>query len=164
MIPDEKLRNEFIKKLEKDMLQPQGLNFQYQQKSARVWLSNVGSDPEGLRKFYLFNNTDSIPDPIVGGYNDNTNLYYDTEAMGNNFDQISQSYESKKIFSFKQPLITNVLKPYVDEIKDYKVFYLFGNYTGDDNEKLKNLKCEHQYSLLENTSDFINVIVSPLKT
>lgn len=162
MIPDEKLRNEFITKLKKDMLQPQGLNFQYQQKTARMWLSNLDADMEDLKKFYLFNANDELPAPLISGCNGN-NMGYDTNAMLTNYDRISKSYVSKKIFSFDHPLITNVLEPYVNEIKDYKVFYLFGNYTGTDSEKLKNLKCEHQYSLLENTADFINVIVSPLK-
>lgn len=162
MIPDEKLRNEFITKLRKDMLQPQGLNFQYQQKTARVWLSNLDADMADLKKFYLFDTKDELPTPLIEGCHGNT-MNYDTNAIITSYEKISKSYESKKIFSFDHPLITNVLEPYVNEIKDYKVFYLFGNYTGADNEKLKNLKCEHQYSLLENTTDFINVIVSPLK-
>lgn len=163
MIPDEKLRNDFIDKLRKNMLQPQGLNFQYQQKTARVWLSNLDSDMEDLKNFYLFNNTDKLPTPLIADHSGNTNLIYDFEALVSSYDQISKSYISKKIFSFDHPLITNVLEPYVNEIKDYKVFYLFGNYTGSDNEKLKNLKCEHQYSLLENTEEFIDVIVNQKK-
>ena len=166
MIPDQKVRNEFLKKYQEEMSQPKGLNFQYQQKTARVWLSTiqqyVNNQLDDLKSFYLFADTDEMPHPLINDHNDNNNLIYDNTALSDAFNKISKSYEAKKIFSFDHPLITNILKPYINEINDYKVFYLFGNYSGDNSEKLKNLKCEHQYTLLENTSDFISTIVKEI--
>jgi hypothetical protein len=86
-----------------------------------------------------------------------------------NIKMLTESYKSNGIFNFKSPLITDILKPYVDknseldsenvgEINDYKVFYLFGNYAESANGILGNMKCEHQRKLLVNTKDFIDVI------
>lgn len=159
MIPDEIARNKFIEKLKKDMMQPQGLNFQYQQKVARVWLSSMNEqEEESPRSFYLFGDNE-VPEMLVNGCNGDM-LEYNESSMKSNLKKIETSYESKKIFSFKEPLITNILSPYIKEIFDYKVFYLFGNYAGGG-EALRELKCEHQYLLLENTSDFIDVVVNP---
>ncbi|VBB18481.1 hypothetical protein YASMINEVIRUS_944 [Yasminevirus sp. GU-2018] len=42
-------------------------------------------------------------------------------------------------------------------IKDYKLFYLFGNY--DDDQKTQ-FKCEHQLKLLKNTENFVKAIAN----
>jgi hypothetical protein len=162
MIPDKKDRDKFVERLKEKMLQPRGLNFQYQQKIARIWLTLKNSkNPKEIADRYLLDEK-NVPAMLISKIT-GTEIDYDMEGMKNNYDKISKSYESKKIFNFEHPLITDILTPYLDEIKDYKVFYLFGNYEGTEGDKLKNLKCEHQYSLLENTVDFINVITNPLK-
>jgi hypothetical protein len=41
-----------------------------------------------------------------------------------------------------------------DIINDFKIFYLFGNYT----KATRELKCAQQYELLETTNNFIEAI------
>ena len=78
------------------------------------------------------------------------------------------TYASNKIYNFDKPIITDILSPYIENsqksqsdpqnmsaIKDFKMFYLFGNY--DDNQKTQ-FKCEHQIKLLNNTKNFIQAI------
>ena len=67
------------------------------------------------------------------------------------------NYGAEKIFNKQKPLITDILEPYIKKIKDYKIFYLFGN---NDDPKMAQLKCEHQIKLLSNTKDFIKSVVS----
>lgn len=78
------------------------------------------------------------------------------------------SYASNKIYNFEKPIITDILMPYIESddktdaqnkvaIKDYKMFYLFGNY--DDNQRTQ-FKCEYQIKLLNNTENFIQAISS----
>jgi Kinesin motor domain len=86
---------------------------------------------------------------------------------------MTRDYAPEKIFNPDNPLITDILEPYIDtgkaprerphgcehkeikKIKDYKIFYLFGNY--DDPDKAE-FKCEHQIKLLENTENFIQAV------
>jgi hypothetical protein len=111
--------------------------------------------------------------------NNNNNIYLDTERLKAQQEQMAKGYAAEKIFNMDKPLITDILEPYIEtvsksesqlgseleselesesikKIKDYKIFYLFGNY--DDDEKTQ-YKCEHQIKLLKNTENFIRAIV-----
>jgi hypothetical protein len=81
---------------------------------------------------------------------------------------IKNTYISSKIFNFDKPIITDILEPYIEDssesasslhnksaIKDFKVFYLLGNY---DEQNKTDFKCEHQIKLLDNTKNFIQAI------
>lgn len=168
MIVDEDDKKTFLNMQKKDMLQPEGLNFQYQQKITRMWLMKNGKDEkeiktgtkeEGrsekdIRDFFGLNDNST---QIFELFEERSNqLSYNYANMQKIYNILTTSYSSQKIFNFDRPLITDILDPYVKEINDYKVFYLFGNYI---DEAVKNLKCTHQYSLLENTKDFISTIV-----
>lgn len=78
------------------------------------------------------------------------------------------TYASDKIYNFDKPVITDILSPYIEDetksdeynreaIKDYKMFYLFGNY---DSSQKTQFKCEHQIKLLKNTENFIKAIAN----
>jgi hypothetical protein len=149
MITDPTKQTEFLNK--KIGRQPDNLNFQYQQKVARVWLmSGVGSAGQTIESFYKFKSGETIPTKLF-----NTDLTYNKSAIDSEYQILADNYKSDKIFNFDNPLITDILEPYLNEIDDYKVFYLFGNY-GDDN--IRELKCAHQFSLFKNTEDFIQTI------
>lgn len=106
------------------------------------------------------------------------NKSFDSSSLGEDklmirFEQLVKqqrflitAYTSDKIFNFDDPIITNILSPYIESdkkdaihnktaIKDYKLFYLFGNY--DENQKTQ-FKCDHQIKLLKNTENFIKAI------
>lgn len=111
----------------------------------------------------------------------NTTFPYFNDDFTFNYDVLRHEYESKtkklykssNIYNFDKPIITDILLPYLEvkdlsdpiktakinetKLKDYKVFYLFGNYSNDE---IRKLKCQHQYSLLENTKSFIETITS----
>ena len=82
-------------------------------------------------------------------------------------EYMASNYKADRIFNKKKPLIQDILEPYIEtnkqgndassikKIKDYKIFYLFGNY--DDNQKVQ-YKCEHQIKLLKNTENFIQAV------
>lgn len=96
---------------------------------------------------------------------DEKNLILKLEDVYNQRENMRYKYVSGKIFNFEKPLITNILAPYVGTagvikdksiIKDYKIFYLFGN--DEDSDKIQ-YKCQHQINLLENTKSFIDSVV-----
>lgn len=147
MITEPVKQAEFLNK--KIRRQPDNLNFQYQQKVARVWLmSDEKSDR--INDFYNFKREDKIPKRLFM-----SDLSYNKTNVDSECEILSNNYKSDKIFNFDNPLITDILEPYLSEINDYKVFYLFGNY-GDDN--IRELKCAHQFNLFKNTEDFIQTI------
>jgi hypothetical protein len=93
------------------------------------------------------------------------------------YNYIIDQYNSSSIYSSKQPLIQNILQPYLPEEKidsttkivtmdfsksrlvDFKMFYLFANYGTDaGKDELHELKCYQQNLLLLNTSKFIEAI------
>lgn len=129
------------------------LNFNYLQKLSRWWLSSRISDKEEINRRYK------------GEYEKNNFLFEDNDkdlpfnpkALISEYDNLKEIYKSNKIFNKTKPIITDILDKYIKDINDYKVFYLFGNYERDEDNKLK---CEHQIKLLENTRDFIKVITS----
>lgn len=135
------------------MLKPnQSLNFQYQQKVARRWLMS-GGDSADAERFFKFN--ENIKEGKTPNHLYDTNLNMITENLKEEYEKMKTIYKSNAIFNEKKPLITDVLEPYISKINDYKVFYLFGNY---EDSNVKNLKCQHQYALLNSTRDFIKSI------
>lgn len=161
MITDEGDRQTYLDKFLREKSQPTNLNFQHQQKIARTWLMSEGLKlKEDIMSFFMYDKLESVPKPLFSQelrlIQKNVQLAYDTVTK----------YKSDGIFNFKKPLITDILEPYINKIRDYKVFYLFGNYGDtaqpDKNNNLKalgELKCYHQYNLLDSTEDFIANIV-----
>ena len=135
------------------------LNFQYQQKTARVWLmsdSKNNKDDNKVKDFFKFEN-DQIPKRLFENNNQEiTDLEFNGTNLESEYNKFKTTYKSDAIFNYDKPLITDILKQYIKSIDDYKVFYLFGNY--DDNIT-QNLKCKHQIKLLDGTTDFITNIV-----
>jgi hypothetical protein len=159
-------KRKMLELLEKDMRQPEGLNFQHQQKMARIWLMSKGAvikkkgtinaiTTGDIKSFYDIQ-SDDIPEPLMV-INDKS-VTFDPIALINNYEKLISSYKSHGIFNFENPLITNVLNPYLENIRDYKVFYLFGNYSTHENGNIRDLKCAHQNHLLRNTKNFIENI------
>ena len=90
-------------------------------------------------------------------------VFREKEIFDENFFRLNSGYQPDRIFTFKNPIIKNILSPYVDEIdgksivSDYKVFYLFANY-GQEIEKVGQLKCANQNELLITTRNFIESV------
>jgi len=80
--------------------------------------------------------------------------YYNPEQVDNYTQQTLESYKSSRIFCYDEPIIKSILEPYLSIIDDFKLFYLFGNYT----KATRELKCAQQYELLETTNNFIEAI------
>jgi len=161
MITDTNDKIEFLRKLKTEMSQPEGLNFQYQQKMARIWLMSYNEikATNPIAELINFYGLDKSDNPITLTTTHDNDIDFDIQNIETAYKLVSASYRSNGIFNFDKPLITDILNPYIKEINDYKVFYLFGNYDDAKNGSLRNVKCSHQYSLLENTKDFIETIV-----
>ena len=86
----------------------------------------------------------------------NQNYKYYKNNLDNNFDLINSEYKSDKMYMFNNPLIAQILNPYLgpNKIETFLVFYLFGN----DDDELRKLKCDNQFLLLESTRSFIEAI------
>ena len=80
--------------------------------------------------------------------------YYDENNLTEAFNLFNAGYVSSKIFCYDNPIIKSILEPYLLKINDFKIFYLFGNYTKD----VRELKCGQQFELLETTNNFIEAI------
>ncbi len=89
--------------------------------------------------------------PPVPDYGD---YFYDSSALEEVYSKTIERYKSSKIFCIDEPIIKSILEPYLDIINDFKIFYLFGNYT----KATRELKCAQQYELLETTNNFIEAI------
>ncbi len=89
--------------------------------------------------------------PTVPDYGD---YFYNPLALDKVATQTLDTYKSSKIFCYNEPIIKSILEPYLDIINDFKIFYLFGNYT----KATRELKCAQQYELLETTNNFIEAI------
>jgi hypothetical protein len=90
----------------------------------------------------------------LAGYEITSDYYYNMDAIENYYKKLLTSYESKKIYCYEEPIIKLILKPYLQAIDDFKIFYLFGNYE----KQTRELKCAQQYELLETTNNFIEAI------
>jgi hypothetical protein len=154
LITNEAERNEY-----KIMSQPEGLKFAYQQKVVRTWLiSNPEITSDKIKSFYNFSASEAVPRPLLledTKHDGTTDTYLSTESMKEEYKILRESYHSDRIFNNDIPIITDILDMYIKKIKDYKVFYLFGNYRDD---MTRDLKCTHQNALLKNTKDFIKII------
>jgi hypothetical protein len=110
---------------------------------------------KGKRRFFKIKG--DIPKQIYKkdpSGNDYGNYYYDKENIDSAFELFNNGYVSSKIFCYDNPIIKSILEPYLLKINDFKIFYLFGNYTKDTRE----LKCAQQFELLETTNNFIEAI------
>lgn len=127
--------------------------------SSRKYFNNIYS---GLYE-YVAPEPDSVPSPLNAS---SLRIRFDQLVKQQRF--LITTYASNKIFNFDSPIITDILSPYIENdkkdeaynktaIKDYKLFYLFGNY--DENQKTQ-FKCEHQIKLLKNTENFIKAIAN----
>lgn len=144
--------------------------FQNKQRMARIWLtadSFVKIDT-GLTKEQrissFYNWQGSLPNRLMVGTGDG-GIQFNYAGMEEEYVKLIEMYKSNKIFCDTKPVITDVLDTYITPddsnpgkitIDDFKVFYLFGNY---EDKNVGDLKCFHQNTLLENTKDFIKVIV-----
>ena len=154
MIKEEVDRDKFLN--EQIHKQNDRLDFSFQQKVSRVWLmSNPTVTPKEIQEFYDFENIADVPLKLKLKDEYSDNLKFNIDNMIDEYEKVRTSYHSNYIFNFKQPLITEILDPYITKINDYKVFYLFGNYK---DEVTRDLKCEYQINLLNSTGDFINII------
>jgi hypothetical protein len=86
-------------------------------------------------------------------------ISFNHDNLKTEYEKIKDVYKSDKIFNFDETLIQDILNPYLKHIADFKVLYLFGNYLDSENGKAREMKCEHQYKLLNNTRNFISNIV-----
>jgi hypothetical protein len=93
-----------------------------------------------------------IPEPIFNIAGDNATFIAD--RLIKEYDDLKGSYKPNRLFNFENPLIQTILQPYLNVVSEYKMFYLLGNY----NDDRKDMKCEHQYNLLEQSYDFISAI------
>lgn len=110
---------------------------------------------KGKRRFFKIKG--DIPKQIYKkdpSGNDYGNYYYDKHNLDLAFELFNDGYVSSKIFCYDNPIIKSILEPYLLKINDFKIFYLFGNYTKDTRE----LKCAQQFELLETTNNFIEAI------
>lgn len=133
------------------------LNFSYQQKMARMWL--ISSDGEEYTKHliganYQINPLD-VPNKLFKTNEAGDGIKFDYGALEREYEKFKQVYKSDKIFNYAKPLISTTMEPYVKQIDDYKVFYLFANYA---NKEMNELKCGNQYNLLQTTRNFIDTI------
>jgi hypothetical protein len=112
---------------------------------------------------------------LIGGKKDYSKLYdrlfnpglvfRDKEIFDETFSRLNSGYQPDRIFTFNDPIIKNILSPYVDVdevdkksiVSDYKVFYLFANY-GTEIEQVGQLKCANQNDLLITTRNFIESV------
>ncbi len=91
---------------------------------------------------------DFPPVPDYGDY------FYNSNSLDEVYTKTIDAYKSSKIFCVDEPIIKSILEPYLDIINDFKIFYLFGNYT----KATRELKCAQQFELLETTNNFIEAI------
>jgi len=139
------------------------LEFQTIQKDTRVWLTNSESI-NSINDINNFYNLDDKYNPTMLfniNINDDINKQlslndYNEQSMNEIYNKIKMFYSSNKLFVYDNPLIEDILKNYTDTIDDYKLFYLFANY---EDEKIRKLKCKQQISLLNDTSNFIDIII-----
>ena len=114
------------------------------EKPASGSLNTTGAAPTNDKEI-------SPPAPLIPSFGD---YYYDPSALDEVFSKTLNTYKSSKIFCYDQPIIKSILEPYLDIINDFKIFYLFGNYT----KATRELKCAQQFELLETTNNFIEAI------
>ena len=90
---------------------------------------------------------------------DNKQLKFRGDISKTEYKKLTNIYKADSIFNRDYTLIENILTPYLNpthmnKINDYKIFCLFANYA---NDKMTEMKCEHQYKLLETTENFLKI-------
>ena len=102
--------------------------------------------------FYISQNLDDNKPETIN----KAEYTYDKDNLESTFDLVNNDYRSDRMFTFSNPLIKNILGPYLGsgKIETFLLFYLFGN----DDKELRELKCKNQYLLLESTRSFIEAI------
>lgn len=141
------------------------LIFSNQQKIVRVWAMTQGNkEINNIRQFYDFKTDNDVPFSFYAQNGDiliPNNIVKiggnDVDVFEKTYENLSNVYNSNRIFNFNEPLITKVLEPYMSKLFGYNVLYLLANY--DDNNDRKS-KCQHQHKLLQNTVKFIESIVN----
>lgn len=128
------------------------LDFITQQQDIRKWLvsryKKDGTDKHKAciaKSLYKCVKKDSFNDRIPY-------LQYEEENIKTKIENIKQMYKSDRIFYPEEPIGEQILKPYMEKLEDYKIFYLFSN-------NKQELKCNHQIKLLNNTKSFIGSIM-----
>jgi hypothetical protein len=121
----------------------------------QIFIKNKQAQPEDYMTKWdtvqIIKPEDPISVPQIANVED---YYYNPIALEEAYSKLLNSYTSGKIFCYDQPIIKTILEPYLDIINDFKIFYLFGNYT----KATRELKCAQQYELLETTNNFIEAI------
>jgi hypothetical protein len=129
--------------------QDDNLNFKTQQQNIRRDIISGGYKDEHRRSHRGNTLYESFPgDP----------LQYNEYIRQEIYKEFKTTYKSDKIFNKKTPIIEDILEHYIKtvQIEDYKVFYLLSNTN-------KDLKCNHQIKLLNNTESFIKTIVKSVE-
>lgn len=149
-------------------LQDKSLSFIKKQQESRYKLSGSGTESYDLAT----NTAVYYPEAVTEEPFFSNATTYNYNAIIETYKyKLEITYKSNNIYNFNKPIITDILKPYLenkdateaenkDRIKDFKVFYLFGNYT-DNN--LRQLKCVQQVDLLNNTTKFIDMVAGQKK-
>lgn len=165
---DPKINQDAGKKKPEIKKQDSKLKFDYQQKYARgllLYKDNISEKSTTETRNKQINKvldwkTEDGPIPLSVMMDNNeykpTNMKYDFNNVNEEIDRMKMSYKSHCIFNENEPLIKAILQPYLNNIEEYKVFYLFANYEVDDK---RHQKCIHQYNLLANTKNFITSLV-----
>lgn len=132
--------------------------FEKKQALARIWMSQSNTTSQSLADAFGIELA-QLPNKLKNG-----NEFYNYSDVEKEYDNLKETYVSSKIFCDKKPLIQDILSYYIDKdtnnetkIKDFKIFYLFGNY---EKEISNDLKCVHQNTLLNNTENFIKTITN----
>jgi uncharacterized protein YqgV (UPF0045/DUF77 family) len=77
--------------------------------------------------------------------------YTSQDYLEEKLKQIEKSYDYSKTYNYDNPLIATVLKPYLDKLENYYMFYLLTNNDPD-------FKCEKQMKLLDVSLKFIQAM------
>jgi hypothetical protein len=152
--------------LAKILEQDTKLNFSLQQKITRIWLASIQVDD--FAEFFAMSKNNNFPKILIkssqskGSPNEAVFDYNNVDLEMKKLE----IYQSDRIFNKDRPLIGEILEYYLQDkkdengkvtkeklVKDYKVFYLFGN-----EPSTRELKCSPQLKLLEKTIDFIKII------
>lgn len=167
LVPDEEIKAT-IEVLNKDQVTQPHMDLDTLRNLARTWLMSQTREPDDIKK--KFGITPKEYSDIYTGMMafENNILKFEIDKLNQKQQYLIDQYKSNKIYNFDKPIITDIMDPYIynpkyDEqknksaIKNYKLFYLFGNYSDDSKTKFK---CEHQIKLLNNTENFIKAISS----
>ena len=78
-------------------------------------------------------------------------MFKDQEYLEQIYQKIEKSYDYSKTYNYDNPLIAKILKPYLDKLENYYMFYLLTNNDPD-------FKCEKQMKLLDVSLKFIQAM------